>query len=229
MTPLHRHQIAWLSDVAWQQVQEVQAHTWDAVAQECLQHWASHRLPLVVTRQTASEMPRSVALGLPAPARWDKRRITLAVPRSAVLYFDAFPRALEVQCLLPLPARAPWLGLCEQLSACHATARVYGSYGWQRLTGLDHVHADSDIDLCIAVSNASQADAVAALLQGFAAPRVRLDGELVFDDGAAVAWREWAAWRAGRSNAVLVKRLLGATLERAPFWHSTLPRPLALA
>lgn len=226
MTPLHRHQIAWLSDAGWQQVQ---AHTWDAMAEECLQHWASHRLPLVVTRQTASEMPHTVALGLPAPARWYKRRITLAVPRSAVLYFDVFPRAAEVQCLLPSPARIAWRGLCEHLSACHAAARVYGSYGWQRLTGLDHVHGDSDIDLCIAVSNATQADAVAALLQGFAVPRLRLDGELVFDDGAAVAWREWAAWRAGRSKAVLVKRLLGATLERAPFWQSTPPLPMAVA
>ena len=217
MTPLHRHQIAWLSDAGWQQVL---AHTWDATAQDCLQHWARQRLPLVVTRQTASEMPHTIALGLPAPVRWDKRRIALAVPRSAVLYFDAFPLACEVQCLLPLPARTAWRGLCEQLSACHAAARVYGSYGWQRLTGLDHVHGDSDIDLCIAVSHASQADAVAALLQDWAVPRVRLDGELVFGDGAAVAWREWAAWRAGRSSAVLVKRLCGATLERAPLWQS---------
>lgn len=226
MTPLHRHQIAWLTDVGWQQVL---AQVWDAVAQECLQYWARHRLPLVVTRQTASELPHSIALGLPAPARWDKRRITLAVPRSAVLYFDAFPPASEVLCLLPLAARTPWRGLCEQLSTCHAAARVYGSYGWQRLTGLDHVHGDSDIDLCIAVSNPAQADAVAALLQGVAVPRLRLDGELVFDDGAAVAWREWAAWRAGRSNAVLVKRLLGATLERAPFWQSAPPLPMATA
>ena len=216
MTPLRRQQIAWLSNAGWQQLL---GKAWDATTQDCLEHWASHRLPLVVTRQTASEMPHTIALGLPAPARWNKRRITLAVPRSAILYFDAFPRATEVQCLLPLAARSAWRGLCEQLSACHATARVYGSYGWQRLTGLDHVHGDSDIDLCIAVSHASQADAVAALLQDWAVPRVRLDGELVFGDGAAVAWREWAAWRAGRSNAVLVKRLCGATLERAPFWH----------
>ena len=46
----------------------------------------------------------------------------------------------------------------------------------------------------------------------FAEPR--LDGELRFPDGAAVAWREWEAWRAGRSRAVLVKRLDGCSLWR---------------
>ncbi|MCX7278436.1 MAG: malonate decarboxylase holo-[acyl-carrier-protein] synthase [Burkholderiales bacterium] len=218
MTPLHRHQIAWLTDAGWQQVLGLQ---WDAQAEDCLRHWASQRLPLVVTRQTAGELAHTVALGLPAPARWDKRRFTLAVPRRAILYFDAFPRATEVLGLLPMPARAPWLQLCEQLSTRQASARVYGSYGWQLLTGLDHVHAESDIDLYITVSDARHADTVAALLQGFAAARLRLDGELVFDAGAAVAWREWATWRSGKSTAVLVKRLHGATLEYAPFWRST--------
>jgi phosphoribosyl-dephospho-CoA transferase len=217
MTPLHRHQIAWLTDAGWQQVL---ALAWDTTARDCLGHWATQRLPLVVTRQTASELPHTIALGLPAPARWDRRRITLAVPRSAILYFDAFPRAHDLLGLLAVPARAPWRQLCEQLNSCQVSARVYGSYGWQRLTGLDHVHAESDIDLCIGVSDANQADAVTALLQSFSAPRLRLDGELVFADGAAVAWREWAAWRSGKSAAVLVKRLHGATLEYAQFWRT---------
>jgi phosphoribosyl-dephospho-CoA transferase len=212
MTPLRRHQLAWLSDAGWQQIL---AQTWTVAEQDCLQHWACHRLPLVVTRQTASEAAHTVALGLPAPARWGKRRIALAVPHSALLYFDAFPRASEMLGLLPPTARALWRELCEALSTVDATARVYGSYGWQRLTGLDHVHAASDIDLCIAVSDMAQADTVATLLKSFVVQRLRLDGELVFDDGAAIAWREWEAWRTGRSNAFLVKRLHGATLERA--------------
>jgi phosphoribosyl-dephospho-CoA transferase len=44
---------------------------------------------------------------------------------------------------------------------------------------------------------------------------VRLDGELVFPDGAAVAWREWHACRGGRTRRLLVKRLDGATLAEA--------------
>jgi len=41
----------------------------------------------------------------------------------------------------------------------------------------------------------------------------RLDGELVFPDGAAIAWREWVAHREGRAAQVLVKRLRGVALE----------------
>ena len=56
------------------------------------------------------------------------------------------------------------------------------------------------------------------MLQSFGAARPRLDGELVFDDGAAVAWREWIEWRAGRARAVLVKRLHGVALQRDAAW-----------
>jgi hypothetical protein len=40
----------------------------------------------------------------------------------------------------------------------------------------------------------------------------RLDGELLWPDGAAVAWREWAAWRAGQVGALLVRRIDGVNL-----------------
>ncbi|HVR50906.1 MAG TPA: malonate decarboxylase holo-[acyl-carrier-protein] synthase, partial [Pseudorhodoferax sp.] len=71
MTNLHRHQLAWLTPAGWQRVR---AGAWDAQAQDCLAHWARQRLPLVVTRQR----PRpgdTVGLGLPAPNRWQRRRI----------------------------------------------------------------------------------------------------------------------------------------------------------
>src|SRR5256885_11862100 len=37
--------------------------------------------------------------------------------------------------------------------------------------------------------------------------------ELVFPGGWAVAWREWAAWRAGGVRSVLVKGLHGGALR----------------
>ena len=42
-----------------------------------------------------------------------------------------------------------------------------------------------------------------------------LDGELVFPDGRAVAWREWQPWREQRVDRILVKRLQGVVMERA--------------
>ena len=95
-------------------------------------------------------------------------------------------------------------------------ARVHGSYGWEHLSGLDHVRQSSDIDVWMAVPDGAQADAAAATLQSFACERPRLDGELVFDDGAAVAWREWLAWRGGRTRALLVKRIDGSSLTHLP-------------
>ena len=103
----------------------------------------------------------------------------------------------------------------------NANARVYGSHGWQLLSGLDHVRAGSDIDLWLSVSDEAQADAAATCLQSVSDELPRLDGELMFDDGAAVAWREWLAWRAGRVKSLLVKTLVGSTLVRSRDWHGT--------
>jgi phosphoribosyl-dephospho-CoA transferase len=211
-TPLHRHQLASLTPAGWARVLEGE---WDAQAQACLSHWALHRLPLVVTRQPPAP-DAGIAMGLPAPTRWDRRRLALTVPHAEVSYFDEFPQAHQLTRLLPAAARAAWQRLCGGLRALGAVARVHGSFGWQQLTGLDHLRSGSDIDLWIAADDALQADAIVSLLQSFAAGRPRIDGELVFPGGAAVAWREWQAWREGRVQAVLVKRIDGAAITSCP-------------
>lgn len=215
MTKLHRHQLAQLTAAGWQRVL---AGTWDDQARDCLAHWAQQRLPLVVTRQRP-QGDGAVSLGLPAPGRWQRRRIALAVPRSDIAQRDDFPLACRLAPLLAQPQRQAWRALCGGLSACGVTARVYGSHGWQLLTGLDHLRATSDIDLCIAVDGPAQADAVAVLLQSWS-DGLRLDGELVFAGDRAVAWREWLAWRARRTPSLLVKRLDGVALAHAPFWRA---------
>ncbi|MGJ7546222.1 malonate decarboxylase holo-[acyl-carrier-protein] synthase [Variovorax sp. LT1R16] len=211
MVPLRRHQLVRLSEAGWN---AVLLQPWDRQARECLTHWATHQLPLVVARQTIDAAASgSIALGLPSPARWDRRRLALQVPRSAVLFFDEFPRLAEVYRLLPPSTRAPVRNLLARLDACHATAHVFGSYGWQAISGLAHVRPGSDLDLLVSVEGAAHADAVAHVLQSFGAMRPAPDGELLFNDGSAVAWREWNEWRAGRARAVLVKRLDGVSLQ----------------
>nr|WP_316643130.1 malonate decarboxylase holo-[acyl-carrier-protein] synthase [uncultured Roseateles sp.] len=216
MTPLHRHQLALLGEAGWRSIQD---RDWDATARDCLAHWAAERLPLVVTRQVASAGEDAVALGLPAPGRWSRRRLALSVARSEVLYFDEFPSAEKVCSHLPMAARGAWRALCAGLKAVHANAHVYGSYGWELLSGLDHVRRGSDIDLWLSVADAEQADAVTACLQAFSGGSLRLDGELMFADGSAVAWREWQAWRSGQVKALLVKSLGGSALVRSPAGH----------
>lgn len=216
MAPLHRHQLAWISESAWSGVRD---RTWDEPARACLAHWAAQGLPLVVTRQGAPGRDSEMALGLPAPGRWGHSRIALTVARSEVLRFDEFPLAYRLLDQLPDAARPTWRGLCAGLEAAGTPARVYGSFGWHLLTGLDHVRAGSDIDLWLSVSNPAQADAAALCLQSIGDALPRLDGELVFGDGSAVAWREWLAWRAARVKSLLVKTLTGSLLVHSRGWQ----------
>ena len=214
MTPLHRHQLVRLTEAGWH---ELQARPWDDDARACVAHWAAQRLPLVVTRQPprvgAPHPDDELALGLAAPLCWQRRRLALATTRRHVGWFGEFPGIDDFVRTLPARCRQPWRQLSESLLAAGATPRVYGSHGWQSLTGLAYVHAHSDVDLWTAVADAAQADTVSAFFDAFApkgAPR--LDGELVFPGGQAVAWREWRAWRSGRCRAVLAKTLAGASL-----------------
>ena len=219
MVSLDRHRLVWLSAQVWAEQATAQRHDVQALA--CLQHWAAHGLPLVVTRQLQPHEVGTIALGLAAPARWGRRRLFLNSTMAQVQRVGDFPQARDLGPQLPATAQRAWTTLCAELAAAGLLPRVYGSYGWQWLTGLDHVHAQSDIDLLIACPSLEQADQASALLQRAPSTLPRLDGELVFDGGAAVAWREWAAWRAGQTATVLVKRLHGAALEDPHTWAVT--------
>jgi phosphoribosyl-dephospho-CoA transferase len=212
--PLRRHQLARLSTAGWQ---HILARHRDDPAAACLQHWAQHNLPLVVTRQrqAASEQGTRVALGLAAPTCWGRRPLALQVDLADISALGEFPTLEQVLDLLPGGDRPALQALVHTLQGLGVPARVYGSAGWQRLTGLGYLHERSDLDLWLAVGDARQADAAAAPLAACNS-HLRLDGELMLADGSAIAWREWQAWRAGRCRQVLVKRLHGAALEADP-------------
>ena len=236
MPPLRRHQLVYLSAEGWQQVL---AREWDGEAGACLGHWAARGLPLVVTKQAAlagvdqplarptterplahptTERPlaRPIALGLPAPAAWKRRRLMLLVPPAAIAWFGEFPPLAKLLPGLPMSARPPLQALCVALAESGLSANVYGSAGWQAITGLRYLHAASDLDLWIGVETAAAADRAVQALQEHAPASLRLDGELVFPDGSAIAWREWAMWRAGQCAALLVKRLRHSSIECHP-------------
>jgi len=216
---LHRHQLASLSPTGWDQLGR---QAWDSATEQCLAHWAEHRLPLVVTTQSACmATPGHIAMGLSMPNRWGRTRLALSVPRGHVLFFDEFPRLEQIGPLLPTATRSAWRALCSDLRRCDATARVQGSYGWQHLSGLCHVRPGSDLDLWTSVSSAEHADEVARRLHAFSSDQLRLDGELVFERGHAVAWREWRAWREGRTKSVLVKHISGGFISQAPLKDCT--------
>jgi phosphoribosyl-dephospho-CoA transferase len=188
----------------------------DVVGQ--LQRWAERDLPLVVTKQVQSGACDTIALGWPAPRICAGQRVALRVAAAGIGRFDEFPPALDAVDLLPAGTRSGIESLLRALVALGTMPRVYGSYGWQRLSGLVYVHQHSDIDLWLGVQDLAQADAAAAVLQAADLGAVRVDGELVGPDGAAVAWREYRAWRAGRSRGLLLKRLDGAAVEHQVAW-----------
>jgi phosphoribosyl-dephospho-CoA transferase len=206
---LHRQQLVRLSAAGWARVLEA---PWDDGARACLALWAARGLPLVVTRQPAS-LVDAVAVGLPAPARLQRRRLALAVAPQDLMYLDEFPPADAVTRLLPRALAARWRALVATLAVHGCRARVYGGFGWQALTRLAYVHADSDIDLLLPVGAPAHADEAVRLLATAAWDGPRLDGELLFPDGAAIAWREWRDYRQGCAAQVLVKRLRGVALE----------------
>lgn len=211
---LHRHQLVQLSDEGWRLVCE---QIEDGPVGDCLRHWAEHRLPLVVTRQRCANVPQvddHIALGLAAPAQWQRRRISISVPRIHVIGFTEFPRLDSLSWAWPTLLGPKWRNLLDQLAPLDTPTHVYGSWGWQLSTGLPYVHERSDVDLWFAVNDAKHADHVAEALDRHGQDEnPRIDGELVFPDGAAVAWREWLAYRAGRSRAFLAKTLDGAMLR----------------
>lgn len=216
---LRRHQLVRLTSAGWQAVL-AQAHA--ESARPCLAHWAAHDLPLVITRQPESAtQAEAIHLGLPAPTCWQRQRLSLVVARSAVRAVGELPAAIDITEQLPEAAQAPWRRLCGQLGALGLQARVYGSHGWQHLTGLAYLREQSDLDLFVPVPDAHAADAAAALLAEAGIDTPRLDGELGLADGSAVAWREWRDWRAGRVEQILVKRLQGVALASGTDW---LPR-----
>ena len=207
---LHRQQLVRLSVDGWAHVLQA---PWDADARACLALWAERGLPLVVTRQPPPH-DDALATGLPAPSRFRRRRLAVAVAPRDVLFLDEFPTVQAVTRQLPRGLAPAWRALSAALAANDCAARVYGGYGWQALTRLAYVHAQSDLDLLLPVSSNAQADEVAHTLASAPWAGPRLDGELLFADGAAVAWRELRDHRQGRVAQVLVKRLRGVALER---------------
>jgi len=214
MPPLHRHQLAHLSAAGWR---DILGRNGDDELRACLQLWADGNLPLVVTRQPRPARdgePLPVALGLSAPALFNGRRVALQVPPAQIAWFGEFPLLAETAQLLPRAARPRLDAMGRALATLGVKARVYGSVGWQQMTGLKYMHEQSDLDLWLAVGSANEADAAAQVLLRHAPARPRLDGELLFVDGSAVAWREWLAWRTGACRSLMVKRLHDASIER---------------
>lgn len=200
-----RHDQAWLSSAGWAAALDgaVAAHA------QALEQWRAHDWPLIVTRRTPDALPGTVCLGLALPPDAGRKlRIALQVNQNTVA---------RVENALPLHAAAAaalaqWTAPLAALlaDAGSITLRAYGSLALQAVTGLTYLTESSDIDLLFKPASLHELDAGMQLLQTHA-HHLPLDGEIVFPDGAAVAWKEWRDAAASGAR-VLVKDAVGVRL-----------------
>lgn len=172
--------------------------------------WVGCGRPLVVTRQVHAG---SISLGLALPPGHATRRLACTLDRDAVMRHRGPLAIREVTHILPGDDARALRRFEAALAACGLSAGVYGSTAWACVSGLPYRHDGSDIDV---VCDVAASSALEACLAAFASAarelRSRLDGEIRFADGRAVAWRELAQARSASSGVVLARDERGAAL-----------------
>ena len=215
--PMRRHDLIYVSPMAWRSRLETRG---DLAADPLVASWVDRRWPLIARRAMPHER-HGVALGLPLPPSAGKRRLSFLMRHEDVVS-TAPPLALSSVIRTAPPAWRPTLDVLGEIALRHCVeARVFGSLAWRMLTGLDYLTDRSDLDLLLHVHRDTDlrglACAVAAIED--AAP-MRLDGELVRDDGAAVNWREFHSG----AREIMVKSFGGvAVLDASRFLAEQIP------
>jgi len=197
---VHLHRDAWASRLC---------NSFHSASSPIVDEWIALGRPLVARRPSACDGD-GLPLGLPLPPSLGKARIAITVPREAIAAIAPPPALIEIQNLAP-PAWRPTLDhivvLCAKLDV---ELRVFGSLAWERLTGLTYLTQASDIDLLfLGAARSAIAPLVDGLVEIEAHAPMRLDGEIVRLDGAAVNWREVRA----APHEVLIKTLDGVLLQ----------------
>lgn len=196
-----RHDLVYLQpEAAWQSPCAAP----DSPLAQAAQRWLAAGRPLVAARQPADD--EMLLLGLTLPTEQGRQRLAIRVAAAAVARCRP-PLKLE-QCLHRLPAaHAQELRtLAERARAGAIALGVYGSLAWEAISGESYRHQASDIDLICDVASEGQLTAALGELERAAARLpCRLDGEIRFPDGNAVAWREILAHRQTPETPVLAK------------------------
>ena len=208
---LARHMRVWPTTFAWN---SMAAAARDAIARAALELWSARGWPLVVRRPVDSEVflsDKGITVGLPLPPALGKGRLKFRVAGEGVAA-HAPPIALDDVVAEMEPAWQRALApLARDATSQGVKLRVFGSAAWQVQTGLAYLHEHSDIDLLVEPAGIGEIDTAITLFERFERrSAVRLDGEIVFPGGDAVAWREWDC--AKSDGRVLAKNLTGAAL-----------------
>jgi phosphoribosyl-dephospho-CoA transferase len=214
---MRRHALVYLRRTAWRRLRETHA---DLASNSLVTRWIDHDWPLIVRRPQPDDGP-GLALGLPLPPSSGKRRLSVVVAMCDIAAVLPPPSLKSARYAAP-PSWLPTLNGLLHLGSAHGTTpRLFGSLAWQSLTGLEYITAGSDLDLLLPVRGNTRIVALTAGLAALEATApMRLDGELLRDDGAAVNWRELHAG----TRELLVKSASGvAMIERDTFVPQAMP------
>lgn len=166
--------------------------------------WLAYGRPLVVARGAVS--PDKLNLGLCLPVEFATRRLGCTVEGRDVLRSRNPLTVEEASHVLPAHDAHALRRFARAVAGHALQVGVYGSTAWEAMSGLRYRQETSDIDVvCDVASSAALSACLAAFHDGVRDFRARLDGEIRFAGGRAVAWRELAEACAGTSDLVLAK------------------------
>lgn len=194
-----RHDIVWLSPEGWKAV-AARALPADL---DAIDLWRRKDWPTIVRRNDAGAATGIVSLGIALPPGDDgvKRRIAVRAQLAQVARRTPALPLRDALHAAPVAWRPGLAALNSALPWLHA----YGSLALQTLTGLRYLTESSDIDLLASPLTTAELAGAIELLSTHA-DMLPLDGEIVFPNGDAVAWKEWR--NAARDKArVLVKSI----------------------
>ena len=203
--PAGRHDLVFVSRPGWR---TMLAERPDLTDEPLMARWPEEGWPAIRRRAMPGESS-GMALGVPLPPSAGKKRLCFLLQTDDIMSVAQSPSLNDAREVAPL-AWQPTLDRLADLASRHSIkARVFGSLAWRTLTGLDYLTPRSDLDLLLDVRRETDLDCLAADLAAVEADApMRIDGELMRDDGAAVNWREF---HAGASE-VLVKHIDGVRL-----------------
>ena len=216
---LERHDLLDVAPAAW--IESVAGVDLPPDAARVLTDWCNVGRPVIVRRRLAGDPRSAMPTALQLPNAYGRIRVAVSVPALSVTRRSRLGLG-EAAVSAPLV----WGGLIADLLALgerFGAPAVYGGLLWQHVTGESTLRRDSDLDLVWRPSPRDRLALIAELatMDGGA---VRVDGEIVLEDGGGVAWRELQAAASGRIGTVAVKTLDGVELRAAKtILHETVP------
>jgi phosphoribosyl-dephospho-CoA transferase len=188
---------------------------WDAILDAApllgcdpdITRWREAGWPLVRRRRLPGEQAVGVPLGLALPPASGKRRVGVMALSATIGTVSPALDLAEARAAAPISWQPTIDAILTAARQQGQRVQVFGSLAWAAMTTLPYLTPHSDLDLMLALLSREALDPFLEALDTIAqhAP-MRLDGEIVRADGAALQWRE--VW----GSEALVKHEHGVSL-----------------